>query len=414
MPTVREQLRAKGVRFARTIAPTATCCPSRSSLATGLFAHETGVWGNTPPHGGWRAFYDNGNEDRTLAKALHDRGYRTGLFGKYANGYARDELGSAAGHVPPGWDTFLTFATSSGTYYDYGLTDGSRYRRASEDYSTDVLGARAARFVRRTDADQPLFLMFAPYAPHKPFSPARRHRHQLAHELPSYQPPSVTEDVSDKPSFLSTRPRVEQKRIDRIRTRQQEQLLAVDEAVAEILQALRQTGRLHDTLLVFMSDNGLMIGDHHAIGKNMPYRFATDVPLIVRWDGHTPRGAVDDRLAANIDVTTTVAHATGARMTTSGLDLFGDRQRTELLLEGRQWQRLDGSVPHPAYCGLRSDRYLFVHWAGGVEELYDHRLDYYETRNRVADPAYAWVVEQMRTTTRERCSPVPPGFSWPT
>src|ERR1044072_7283007 len=106
----------------------------------------------------------------------------------------------------------------------------------------------------------------------------------------------------------------------------------------------------------------------------MPYRFAADVPLIIRWDGHTPRGVVDERLAANIDVTTTISHATGARMRTSGLNLFGDVERTELLLEGRQWQRMDGSVPHPAYCGLRSERYLFVHWAGGVEELYDHEL----------------------------------------
>ena len=74
---------------------------------------------------------------------------------------------------------------------------------------------------------------------------------------------------------------------------------------------------------------------------------------------------------------------------------------------------MDGSVPHPAYCGLRSARYLFVHWDGGVEELYDHRVDHYETQNRAADPAYAAVVEQMRDITRERCSPVPPGFSWP-
>ena len=99
-------------------------------------------------------------------------------------------------------------------------------------------------------------------------------------------------------------------------------------------------------------------------------------------------------------------------MTTSGLDLFGHVERTELLLEGRQWRRLDGSVPHPAYCGLRSARYLFVHWADGVEELYDHVIDRYETLNRAADPAYAAVVEEMRRTTRERCRPVPPGFTW--
>ena len=412
MPTVRRQLRDKGLRFSRTIAPTATCCPSRASLATGLFAHETGVWGNTPPHGGWRSFYDNGNEDRTLARALHTRGYRTGLFGKYANGYGHNELGYRAGHVPPGWDTFLTFATSSGAYYDFTLADGSRYRWKSDHYSTDVLGARAAQFIRGTGAEQPLFVMFTPFAPHKPYRPARRHLYQLAHKLPAYHPPSVTEDVSDKPPFLSSRPRVKQTTINRIRTRQQEQLLSVDEAVAGILRALRETGRLQNTLLVYLSDNGLMIGDHHTVGKNMPYRSATDVPLIVRWDGHTPRGSVDDRVAANIDVTTTISNATGAGMTTSGLDLFGHVERTELLLEGRQWRRLDGSVPHPAYCGLRSARYLFVHWADGVEELYDHVLDRYETQNRVTDVGYAAVVEQMRWTTRERCRPVPPGFTW--
>ena len=137
-------------------------------------ARDRGL-GHIPPHGGWRSFYDNGNEDRTLARALHTRGYRTGLFGKYANGYGHNELGYRAGHVPPGWNTFLTFATSSGAYYDYTLTDGSRYRWKSDHYSTDVLGARAAQFIRGTGSDQPLFVMFTPFAPHKPYRPARRH-----------------------------------------------------------------------------------------------------------------------------------------------------------------------------------------------------------------------------------------------
>ena len=148
MRTVREEIRDRGVRFARTVAPTATCCPSRASIATGLFAHDTGVWGNSAPNGGWRSFFDNGNEERTLAKALDDAGYTTGLFGKYANGYAQNPLGFAAGHVPVGWDTFLTFADTTGSYYDYRLTDGTRHRRRDRDYSTDVLGARAAGFVR--------------------------------------------------------------------------------------------------------------------------------------------------------------------------------------------------------------------------------------------------------------------------
>ena len=412
MPTVQRELRRKGVRFVRALAPTATCCPSRASLATGLFAHETGVWGNTPPHGGWFTFYENGMEDRTLAKALQDKGYRTGLFGKYANGYAQNVAGYKAGHRPPGWDTFLTFADSTGGYYGYRLTDGSRHGLGAEDYSTDVLGARAARFIRRTDADQPLFVMYTPFGPHKPYKPARRHYDTLSDDMPSYRPPSVREDVRDKPAFLSGRPRVAQRSIDWIRERQQEQLLSVDDAVARILRALRASGRLDNTLIVYMSDNGLMVGDHHTVGKNMPYRFATDVPLIIRWDGHTDRGTTDRQLAANVDVTETISTATGAGMATSGVDLFGAVRRTDVLLEGRLWHRLDGSIPHPAYCGLRTTRYLFVRWADGFEELYDHAVDRYETTNRIGHLGYQWVVDAMRQTTRDRCSPAPPGFTW--
>ena len=235
MPTVRKQLRAKGTRFPLTIAPTATCCPSRHHWPPGCSPTRRASGASARRTAGGGRSTTTATRTEPWPTALHARGYRTGLFGKYANGYAHNELGFRAGHIPPGWDTFLTFASASGAYYDYSLTDGSRYRWASEDYSTDVLGARVARFIRRTDAEQPLFVTFTPFAPHKPYRPARRHLYQLAHKLPSYHPPSVTEDVSDKPSFLSSRPRVPQQRIDRIRTRQQEQLLAVDEAVAGIL-----------------------------------------------------------------------------------------------------------------------------------------------------------------------------------
>ncbi|HEX7188493.1 MAG TPA: sulfatase [Actinomycetes bacterium] len=410
MRAVREHLRDKGTRFSRTVAPTPTCCPSRASILTGLVARHTGVYGNTPPDGGWRTFFDNGLEERTLATALQARGYRTGLFGKYFNGFAQNELGASAGHRPPGWNTFLTFKNRTGGYHDYTLTDGSRFGSHAEDYSTDVLGARAARFIRSTAAQRPLFVMFTPFGPHKPYRPARRHLHDYA-DLPSYRPRSVTEDVADKPPFLSDRPRVKQATIDFVRARQQEQLSSVDDAVAGLVRALRQTGRLHNTLLVYMSDNGLMIGDHHMIGKDLPYRFATDVPLVIRWDGRIDAGRVDRRLAATIDVTATIAEAAGADMTTDGLSLLDEPGRSDLLLEGRKWKRLDGSVPHPAFCGLRSTRYLFVRYADGFEELYDYRNDPYEARNRAADPEYSSQVSAMRARTMQECVPTPPGYS---
>jgi N-acetylglucosamine-6-sulfatase len=411
MRAVQEHLRDRGTRFSRTVAPTPTCCPSRASVLTGLLSRRTGVYGNTPPDGGWRTFFDNGHEDRTLATALQARGYRTGLVGKYLNGFAQNELGGKAGHRPPGWDVFLTFVRRTGAYYDYALTDGTHFGSDAADYSTDVLGARAAQFIRRTEAKQPLFLVFTPFAPHKPYRPAPRHLHDFAGELPSYRPPSVTENVADKPPFLRDRPRVKQRAIDFVRTRQQEQLSSVDDAVAEIVNALRSSGRLHNTLLIYMSDNGLMTGDHHMIGKALPYRFATDVPLVIRWDGRVAAGHVDRRLAATVDVTATIAKATGAAMTTDGLSLLQEKTRSDLVLEGRRWRRLDGSLPHPAYCGLRSHRYLFVRYADGFEELYDYRHDPHETRNTAGHPEYADRLRSMRLRTLAEAVPAPPGFS---
>lgn len=411
MTAVQELIRDRGTRFSRAVAPTPICCPSRSSLLTGLLARRSGVYGNAAPNGGWRTFVRNALEDRTLATALQAQGYRTGLFGKYLNGFAQNELGAKSGHRPPGWDVFLTFVNLTAAYYSYTLSDGKTFGNDEADYSTDVLGARAARFIRRTPSDQPLFLMFTPYAPHAPYRPAPRHRRAFADTLPTYRPPSVTESVADKPPFLRDRPRVEQRKIDLVRRRQQEQLASVDDAVAGIVDALRTSGRLHNTLLIYMADNGLMIGDHHAMGKGLPYRFATDVPLVVRWDGRVTAGRTDRRLASIVDVTATIAKVAGATITTDGLNLLRNERRSHLALEGRTWRRHDSSVPHPAYIGLRSDRYLYVRYAGGFEELYDYEDDRFETRNRAKDPAYRDQLRSMRFQARTESVPTPPGFS---
>ena len=102
-----------------------------------------------------------------------------------------------------------------------------------------------------------------------------------------------------------------------------------------------------------MSDNGLMVGDHRVLGKNMPYRFATDVPLIVRWDGHVAGGRRRPRLASTVDVATTIVRPPERRWRPAD-STCSTRASGPSALEGRRWQRLDGSIPHPAYCGLRS------------------------------------------------------------
>ena len=411
MPAVWSLIRRRGVRYPNAMAPTSLCCPSRASILTGLYAHHTRVYSNGLPDGGWQKFHERGLEERTLAVALHDVGYQTGMFGKYLNGSFPRE--AAAGYTPPGWDRMVTFTTKPG-YFDYRLNDGSRHGSRPQDYSTDVLGAHAVDFIRDTPADQPLFTYFAPVGPHRPFSPAPRHAGAWAGRLPPHKGRSVTASVKNKPPWIRNRRRVPQKTIDAQIASAQEALMSIDEAVKDLVQALTDTGRIGNTMFIFMSDNGLMAGEHHLNPwKNVPYRWSTSVPMTIRWDGHLPANRTDRRLALNIDVATTIADAASATMSTDGLSLLRSRTRSGFPLEGGPWRRFDSLPKHPAYCGWRTKNWMYTQYATGEQELFHYRDDRHELRNLSEEPAHRARLKEMRAAAKAACKPVPPNFSWP-
>ena len=401
-PAIWNLLLKRGARYANAHVPTSVCCPSRASILTGLFAHSTGVYGNAPPDGGWPTFHERGMELRTVAAALQAVGYRTGLVGKYLNSWAPD-------HVPPGWDTFEAF---NGGYYGYWFM-GTQFGGEPGDYSTDVLRERAVEFVRSTATEQPLFLYFAPYAPHAGSIPAPRHAGSWLGRLPRYLPPSLTENVRDKPPWIRGLRRTRQAKIDAVLQRRAESMLAVDEAVRAIHDALVETGRMNDTLFIYLSDNGILLGEHRVYGhKNLPYRLATQVPLLARWDGRIQPGTTYWKLVLNVDLAPTIAGAAGAGMQTEGLDLLGPVRREGFPLEGRDWQHRP-NLYVPAFCGYRTSRFTYARYASGHEELYDYYLDPHELANKARKPQYAGTLASLRARAMEECAPVPPGFAWP-
>jgi N-acetylglucosamine-6-sulfatase len=407
MPSVRRLLVDQGTRFTEAHVHNSLCCPSRSTILTGLYSHDTGVWTNEGQNGGWKVFVKNGNEQRTIAVALQRAGYRTALIGKYLNGFGK--------YAPPdyhtvGWNVFagMRVPNASAAYYDYRLGNSRKFHgMGAENYSTDVIARRAVNFIWSTPRDKSLFLYFAPYAPHSPATPASRDIGALKGKLPSYHPASVSAPVDDKPAWLHGRKRVPQKEIDDARQRQGESLIAVDDAVSALVAALQHSGRLRDTMIVFMSDNGYLNGEHRMIGKNVPYEEATSVPLVIRWDGRVRAGAVDRRLTGNIDIAATIADAAGTTMNTSGYSLLGSQRRTGLLLEADRDRH-----GKPAYCGWRSDDWLYVHYATGEEELYSVPGDPLELHNLAADPAYSTDLTSLRAGVKQACSPMPPHFHW--
>jgi arylsulfatase A-like enzyme len=401
MPNVRSLLVREGTTFPHAMVPTALCCPARASLLTGLYAHNTSVYGNGgDAYGGYQQFHRRGLDYRTIAIALQQRGYRTGMFGKFLNNVGTT---TPFGFTPPGWDVFMRFAPSKGKYFGYQLSDGSYHGRTPRDYSTDVLARKANRFIRDTPRRQPVFIWLAPFAPHKPYTPAPRHVGATETLAP---PDAVSRTWTGRPGWKVRRERGDLA-AGAVQQRQVATLLAVDDAVGSVMRMLQRTGRAGDTLFVFTSDNGYLWGEHGLVGKDVPYDAATRVPLVMRWDGHLPAGTVDNRLALNIDLATTVSRVAAAGMETDGLDLFGGERRRGFVLEA-----MSGYAQRPAYCGWRTKHRMYVKWADGRTELYDYRSDPFEADNLAGQVAHREVERRMRQKAAQHCDPTPPGFSW--
>lgn len=409
MPTVTAELVRRGASFPEAFVVNPICCPSRATILTGAYSHTTGVYRQVPPFGRFDWFRDGS----TLATWLHDAGYTTGLFGKYLDGYQHAGL---TGYVPPGWDRWAAFIRSR--YYDYALSIDGQVRRfgsAPQDYSTDVLAGMAEAFVRETSG--PLFLYFAPAAPHGPAPPAPGDEGAFA-DLPPWRPPSYDEaDVSDKPEWVRDLSRLGEpgrQRIDTLRRNQYASLLAVDRAMAALIEALRGTGRLWDTLLIYTSDNGLLWGEHRWRRKEAAYEESIRVPLVVRWDaGGVRAGSAPDVLAANVDLAPTIADAVGIPAPgAEGISLLPALRgepgptREDLLIE-----HLAGANPVPTYCAVRSRRWTYVRYADGSEELYDLAADPYQLENLAGDPALAGILRERRARLAELCEPPPPGYA---
>jgi len=409
MPTVQSELVAKGVRFENAFAVNPLCCPSRATILTGLNSHSTLVYRNAPPFGGWASFDDSS----TIATWLDAAGYRTGYVGKYLNGYKVLD-------VPPGWDRWFGYEA---WYYNYRVSDDGSPRQfgsAPEDYSTDVLTREAVSFVESAGAE-PFFLVYAPFAPHAPATPAPRHADALP-DLEPLRPASYNErDVSDKPTWQRRKPRMSEAQslaIDELGKAMRRSLLAVDEGVAALLDALERTGRLANTLIVFTSDNGLLWGEHRwGNMKVVAYEESIRIPLVVRWDALGPEPRLETRLATNLDFAPTFAElgeAAPPRVEGRSLvRLLRDEPtswRSRFGLEHLPWSG-DRSRYVPAYCGVRTVRWKYVVYPTHEEELYDLAADKHELTNRAGRAANRGALLARRRDVRRLCSPPPPGVS---
>jgi N-acetylglucosamine-6-sulfatase len=405
MPHVLAMERA-GETFTNYFVTDSLCCPSRASILTGRFPHNTRVFDNSPPEGGYSVFHERGEEAGTFAAALQRVGYRTALMGKYLNGYrpAATE-GGARPYVPPGWSEW---DVAGNGYPEYGYTlnsDGHlrNYGYEPKDYLTDVIAGKGLRFINRSAAQhRPFMLELATFAPHWPFTPAPRDARAFP-GLRAPRSPAFNVVGTNEPAWLShfvpLRP-AQIAAIDREFRKRVQAVQAVDRMIGALEADLAARGLARNTYIVFSSDNGLHMGQHRLLpGKLTAFDTDIRVPLIVAGPG-VPAGRTISQITENVDLRPTFqslgrAPVPGSIDGHSLVALLRGRSvpnwRREILIEhhGRVLDADDPDLPTrgsgnpPSYEAIRTPSSLYVEYEGGEREYYDLQQDPFELRNIV-------------------------------
>jgi len=419
-----DRLAAGGIRF-RSAYLGSWCMPSRASLLTGLHPHAIESLRMEGPYPG--STYD---PDRCpfWPAAFRRAGYQTAQIGKWHTGtdagFGRDWDYQAVWNRPAN-------PANAGHYYGPQEIDFNGRRRSVEGYPTDTYTQWACDYVRGQDAagtrlrdpDRPWYLWLCYGAIHGPTTPAPRHKGRLAGSK-AVPPPDVIGPRPGKPGYLKKTQAWRRMPSGEIVTNQgqpyaawleqvQECMLAVDEGVGRVLEALAESGQLEDTIVIYTSDQGFANGEHGMRHKLAPYEATYAAPLIVSRPGTIPAGKVCSRAVNAPDLVVTLFAQAGIELPWKmhGRDLgplladpdadwpwatlyehtgkdYGSAVDRRLTADGGR-AAVHGHVPY--YVAIRRGGLKYVRYLAGAEpdELYDLDTDPDELENLAADPARA-------------------------
>lgn len=411
MPKTRKVLGSQGTTFENSYTPLSVCCPSRSSLLRGQYAHNHGVVTSNGPNGGYDKFKELGLGESNVATWLDDAGYQTVHIGKYLNGYAEDG-------VPPGWDFWNTYY---GPFHkDRKINNNGKVQDYPNDTVLDNVAANKAEFYinRLSDDNAPMYMQIDTFAPHGPHQYSEKYEGAYENARAPRKPSTNERDMSDKPSWVRG-PKRNLRQTDSVFRERVRSMRTADDLVGDVARALRKSGELGNTYIVFTSDNGWQYAEHRIYGKWTPYEESIRVPTIVRGPD-VPKGETRDEMIINNDWAPTFAELAGAKTpdfvdgTSIAPLLRGGNPpwRNRFLVESFRREEDLNTAPAPTYNGVRSLNFKWVkyfdesirHGVAG-RELYALNRDPYELRSihRTAPDNLRGTLERMRRQL-EDCS----------
>jgi N-acetylglucosamine-6-sulfatase len=404
-----DRIGKEGARFRQAFMTTPLCSPSRASFLTGQYAHTHGITDNVDRSAASHKLV-------TFPRLLHQVGYTTAFIGKWHMG--NDDT------PRPGFDRWVSFK-GQGTYLNPDINEDGKAIKPS-GYITDILSGYAVEFIRRRH-DKPFLVYLAHKAIHpegaqnndgsvnlsdsERFIPAARHQHLYADKAiphrPNYQraptdKPALQRQIGNLPPLGAATATPD----EAIRGRQR-CLMAIEDSVGEILKALKATGQLDNTIIVFTSDNGYFYGEHGlSVERRLAYEESIRTPLLVRYPKAIKAGTVRDEFALNIDLAPTLLELAGVAVpsTMQGRSLvpllLGKRVawRSSFLIEYYS-DKVFPRMTQMGYKAVRNQRWKYIRYneLAGMDELYDLKTDPYELNNLSNQPGTQESLARMKS-----------------
>ncbi|MBN2136286.1 MAG: sulfatase-like hydrolase/transferase [Sedimentisphaerales bacterium] len=407
-----DRIAAEGARFANMFVTTSLCSPSRASFLSGLYAHAHKVTNNFTDYPA-----DLGSYPLQLRKA----GYETAYIGKWHMGEDSDEK-------RPGFDYWVTHK-GQGQYYDTTFNVNGR-REVKKGYYTHRVTDMVVDWLAG-EHEKPFLLVMGHKAPHTPFTPEEKYAHIYDGQEIRY--PDSAFDLESKPKWVKERidtwhgiygpiygfrkdfpdssAEGVSKFADFVRA-YTASIKSVDDSVGRVYEALRGTGLLENTVLIFTSDNGFFLGEHGMSDKRTMHEGSIRVPLLVRYPKLIKAGTVIEQQVLNVDMAPSILDICGAVPLKK---IHGRSWKGLLGGKTRGWRKswyysydYEKQFPYtPNVRGVRTDEWKYIHYPNGDDkpdmykaELYNLKDDPGERKNLIDDKRYTRRVRQLKAELR--------------
>lgn len=424
-----DRFATEGMRFERNYCQVPICNPSRSSYLTGRRPDTTRVWTNAP-----NKFREALPDVVTLPQYFKEHGYHTQSVGKVFCNFCPDPVSWTVPEFDQKHSWFHKYAVEKPKTDAKGVA--SECAAVPDEAFPDGKVANAAVEALAKIKDRPFFLGVGFWKPHMPYNAPQKHwdlydRSELATPLPAQPPVHVParsihdfrelRAYQDVPDQGPLSPEL----IARLRHGFYAAVSHLDAMVGRVLEALDANGLADRTIVVFMPDHGIHMGEQGLWSKGTLFELDVNVPLIVRYPGQNHRGTATRALTESIDMHPTVIDLAGLPQRS---DLEGTSLRPVLEDPACPWKRAAFSqrarfaqqgdrTPQTMQISIRTDRWRLSEWIDWETkepfetELYDYSQEAVETVNVAGNPENSELISDLRRQLNAGWKVAMPGHS---